>query len=115
MSSGAELQLLYRVGNAPIQLFPFPHVFVRDVFPADFYRSIRAHLPPNDAFATLKALGRVEGNYPDSRLVMPVTPEAIGKLEEPYRSFWYELGGWLLTGEFPPFVLSRFGPFLDER
>lgn len=93
MSSSAELQLLYRVGNAPIQVFPFPHIYVRDVFPADFYQRLRAHIPPKNAFRTLKDLQRVYGPYPDSRLVVPITPEAVDKLDEPYRSFWYETGG----------------------
>jgi hypothetical protein len=115
MAPGVDLQLLYRVGNAPIRLFPFPHIFVREVFAPDFYRRLREHIPPREAFSTLKDLERVYGDYPESRLVFPLTPEAVNALAEPFRSFWYELGGWLLTGEFVPLVLSKFETFLDER
>jgi hypothetical protein len=115
MSSRAEMQLLYRIGNAPVQLFPFPHIYVRDVFPADFYKQLRAHIPPKEHFDTLKNLGRVEGAYPDSRLVLPITPDDVGKLNEPYRSFWHETGAWLITGELTPFILAKFEGILSER
>lgn len=29
--------VIYRLMNAPLLLYPYPHFFVRDVFPADFY------------------------------------------------------------------------------
>lgn len=115
MSSSAEMQLLYRIGNAPVRLFPFPHIYVRDVFPEDFYRALRAHIPPRSHFDTLKNLNRVAGNYPDTRLVMPVTPPDVARLEEPYRSFWNDTGAWLLGGEFAPFVLSKFEGILSQR
>jgi hypothetical protein len=115
MSSRAEMQLLYRIGNAPVRLFPFPHIYVRDVFPADFYRQLRAHIPPRSHFDTLKNLKRVEGDYPDTRLVLPITPPDVAKLEEPYRSFWNDTGAWLLGGEFAPFVLSKFEGILSQR
>jgi hypothetical protein len=31
MSSRAELELSYKVGNAPINLYPFPHFFIQNV------------------------------------------------------------------------------------
>jgi hypothetical protein len=109
------MQLLYRIGNAPVQLFPFPHIYVRDVFPDDFYKRLRAHIPPASAFDTLKKLNRVTGDYPDSRLVFPVTPHDVATLDEPYRSFWNETGAWLLGGELAPFVLSKFEGILAQR
>jgi hypothetical protein len=115
MSKQAEMQLLYRVANAPLSYFPFPHIFVEDVFPAAFYRRLREHLPPREHFKTLKQLGRVYGAYPDTRLVLPVSPAGIESLDEPYRGFWYDTGKWLLTGEFMNFVLFKFGSFVEDR
>ena len=115
MATHAEMQLLYRVANAPLRYFPFPHIYVEDVFPEAFYRRIREHLPPRDHFRTLTQLGRVYGAYPDTRLVLPVAPAEIEKLDEPYRAFWYETGEWLLTGEFMNFVLQKFAAYVEER
>lgn len=49
-----------------------------DVFPPAFYQELREHLPPKDVFNSLKKLGRVYGEYPEARLVLPLaeTPGA---------------------------------------
>jgi len=114
MSSNVNLHVLYKVANAPVNLFPYPHIYVRDVFPTDFYSKLRAHLPPADVYKSLKALKRVSGDYPDSRLVMTVDPENIQALAEPIRSFWSEFARWLLGG-FGETVLAKFGQFLNRR
>lgn len=38
--------LAYRIGNAVVNPFPFPHIFVENVFPDDFYADLRGTLPP---------------------------------------------------------------------
>ena len=114
MSSDVNLHVLYKVANAPVSVYPFPHIYVRDVFPPDYYKQLREHLPPAGVYKDLKVLNRVGANYPDSRLVMLVTPENVQALAEPIRSFWDELAQWLLGG-FGRIMLSKFGPFLDQR
>jgi hypothetical protein len=114
MSSPAEMHLLYSVANAPLRYYPFPHIFVENVFPAPFYRELIGHLPPRRHFSTLKALGRVYGDYPESRLVMQVAPETVEQLDAPYKDFWFDTGSWLLTGEFMNFMLAKFDPYIEK-
>lgn len=38
--------MAYRISNAVIQPWPFPHIYVQDVFPWDFYQNLLANLPP---------------------------------------------------------------------
>lgn len=114
MSSRAELHVFYKVANASIQPFPFPHIYVRDVFPEDYYRELRSNLPPAEAYEDLKAMGRVRPNYPDGRLVMPLTPDRVEKFPEPMRSFWAKLAQWMF-GEFGGLMLSKFESLLRER
>ena len=115
MSSDVSLHVLYRIANAPIQPFPFPHIFVRDVFPQDFYRTIRTMLPPKEAFTTLKSLGRVGSGYPDTRFVLPLAPDKLGAAAEPFRSFWSEVASWLVGGPFGSMVLPKFAEILEQR
>jgi len=114
MSSGAELHVLYKIANAPINPFPFPHIYVRDVFPEDYYRQLRAALPPAETYKSLKALGRVGPSYPDTRFVIPITPENTQAMSEPFRTFWLKLAEWMLVG-FGAAMLSKFKPFLEQR
>src|SRR4029077_15441743 len=115
MFSSAESQLIYKVANAPIRMFPYPHFLVHEVFPADFYRAIREHLPPNNAYKTLAALKRVGSEYPDTRTVLPLTPAAVADLPEPYRAFWVDTARWMLGGPFGRIVLQKFAPLLESR
>jgi hypothetical protein len=115
MSSHVLEHVLYRVANTPIRTHPYPHFYVRDVFPEDFYREVRAHLPPFDAFKSLKALDRVSADYPDTRLVFPVTPDNVQAQGEPFASFWTWVAQQFLTGEFMQKMLAHFEPFLSKR
>src|SRR5688572_2965784 len=115
MSSDAELEVAYNIANAPIREFPFPHLFVRDVFPRDLYPRILENLPPEPHLRTLKSLGRVSGNYPDTRLVMPLTPESVQTLDEGRREFWNGFGRWLLGGTFGQLMIAKFGPYPQQR
>jgi len=115
MSSAVDLHALYRIANTPILEYPFPHILVRDVFPADFYRELRANLPEKSALSTLGALGRVDGvDYP-ARLVMPLTRDVVAALPGAQRPFWEHVGNWLLNGEFGHMMLAKFAPYLQRR
>lgn len=113
--STPEMQLLYQVANAPIQMFPYPHILVHEVFPEDFYAELRRNLPPASAYKTLKSLGRVKGAYPDERVVVPLTPEEVAALDQPYRSFWERASQVLLGGPFGSILLQKFAPLLEHR
>ena len=87
-SIATELQVLYNIGNAPVREYPYPHIFVPEVFPADFYAELRRNLPPPEVMKTLGELKRVQGgDYPE-RGVLPLTPEDLAKLDEPRRAFF---------------------------
>jgi hypothetical protein len=113
MSSSAELTAAYTVGNAPIQVFPFPHIFVRDVFPREYYAEMQRKLPPSELLKPIAEARNVHG-YPE-RFVLNLTPPELGKLPEPYRAFWSELAGWLIGGRFKGLLLDKFGQFIEQR
>jgi hypothetical protein len=115
MFSSAEHQLAYKVANAPVHVFPYPHIIVHDVFPRDYYSALRRHLPPNNAYKSLQSLGRVSDAYPNTRSVLPLTPNEIAALPHPCRDFWTETAAWLLGSRFANVVLKKFGPFLAQR
>ncbi len=117
MSSDVELQLLYKIANAPINPFPFPHIYVRDIFPPAYYQALREHLPPSQALKTLTSLKRKRGAgvHPDSRLVLPLEPDHLAALPEPYRGYWSQTASWLIEGQFGKMVLPKFGQYLEMR
>jgi hypothetical protein len=114
-SNDVDLHVQYRIANALMLEFPYPHIYVRDIFPQDFYARLRENLPSEEHLRTLKSLGRVAGNYPDTRLVMPLQREYVARLEPAQRSFWEGLGGWMLGGAFGQLMIAKFGAYLQHR
>lgn len=114
MSSSAELAAAYAIGNAPMQMFPFPHLYVRDVFPREFYDEMRRKLPPAELLAPITQARDVRGPY-DERFVLALTPEKVAALPEPYRAFWGEVAGWMVGKRFAQLVLGKFGQFVEQR
>ncbi len=116
MFSTAELQMLYRIGNAPINPFPYPHLFIRDVFPEDFYADLLRHVPPKEALVPLvEARKSVDSDYSRNRSVLLMNDQSLGQLDEPYRSFWAGVGGMLLAGNLGPLLMSKFSQAIDGR
>jgi hypothetical protein len=113
MSSSAELHLCYRVGNAPLSLFPYPHMYVQDVFPREFYQQVLENLPDPSAMLPIAQVRPVKG-YKE-RFVMELGGAQLAGLPEAKRRFWEAFRGWLVGGQFGALLFSRFGPFIEER
>jgi len=115
-SVDAELAVLYKIGNAAVREYPYPHIYVPDIFPQDFYGELRRNLPPQSALKTLAELGRVGGknDYP-ARTVLQMTQEALAGLEPPQRDFWERMRQWLLGRRFADTMIGKFAPYLAQR
>lgn len=113
MSSNAELHLSYKVGNAPLSLFPYPHFFVQDVFPQDFYNALQENLPDPSVLLPIEQARSVRG-YKE-RFVLGMEKEQLATLPESKRNFWEEFQGWLVGGRFGEVLFNRFAPYIKER
>src|SRR5262245_45575176 len=111
-----ELEVLYKIGNTQVREFPFPHIYVPEVFPAGFFAELRRNLPPQETLRTLGELGRVTGGdgYPE-RGVMPLTPRNLEALQGGPRAFWEGAAQWLLGPRFGNTVIGKFAPWLAQR
>ncbi len=115
MFPGVDLHVLYKVANSLVLPFPFPHMHVPDIFPADFYAAMRANLPPKEAMQSLKGMGRVGKKYPDTRFVLPLTADHLKELPEPMREFWAGVSRWMLNAAFANLMMNKFGDTVYAR
>lgn len=84
----------YAIRNAKVNLYPFPHFFIENVFPDDFYHQLISNLPPHDDYAS-------GVNHYNGRKF--ADPAATGEL------------GFLLSQDFLHSVISTFRPHFLER
>lgn len=113
MSSRAELELTYKVANAPISVFPFPHFFVRDVFPQDYYDVLQQMLPDPHTMLPIEGVRNVTGNK--ERFVLELRDEHLATLPDNKRAFWSDLRSWMVGGAFAQMLLRKFGTYLVQR
>lgn len=83
----------YKLRNARVKLYPFPHFFIRNVFPRDFYMKLVENLPPDDRYKANESSYR-------NRYFGPKD---------------YDPTGFLGERQFLDSVLAIFGPQLFER
>jgi hypothetical protein len=108
-----ELFLAYKIGNSEIFNFPFPHTYIKNIFPDHIYNLIQDNMPEPEK---LKAISEVRGvkGY-DERFVLSFENESLAILDDIKKSFWIKFRDQLLSGNFKNFLLSRFLPFIQAR
>jgi len=115
MSSAVEEYVIYQISNAPMRHYPYPHFYIEDVFPADFYTALRANWPETSSLVSLGDTGRVaKGDYAE-RFVLPMTRASVAKLSERRRAFWTEFADWLMAYRFLAAMMAKFDPYVRQR
>jgi len=114
----AELHTAYKIGNTPILNFPFPHFYVENIFPDDFYSKIQENLLDTNEMTSMAEIYSDKpglASYKD-RLVMDFTmEESIQKIRQGKREFWESFGENFSRGAFSNLLQSKFKRFLDMR
>jgi hypothetical protein len=113
MSPSALLHLEYKVANAQVSGFPFPHFYLRDVFPAPYYDELQGHLPDPAALRPLEEARGVQG-YKE-RFVLPLADAQLAPLPEAQGSFWKSLRNALLGGSFGSLLFEKFRSLIEQR
>jgi len=94
-----------RLRAAPFDDTPYPHLFIDNVFPEDFYRELLANFPTDSEFI----------RDDDYRFGLPVNETGFLRLSATKREFWREFSGWLLAEPFMRSVANLFLPALMVR
>ena len=116
-------KVISRLAATEMQTFPSPYIFVRDIFPADFYAAIQQHFPPESIFHS-KSRYRT-GNPRDLLYRKNVNlARDLGFFEERSRPYWSLMREVIDHPDFIRTVFEKFaGPmrvrhgcdFLDVR
>jgi hypothetical protein len=113
MSSDVELHAAYKVANAPLNMFPYPHFYVEKIFPEAFYARLQSMLPTPDDMRPIAEVRPVKG-YKE-RFVLDLGSEQVAGLPESKQKFWADVSKWLIAGRFSSAVAGRFSQQLQNR
>jgi hypothetical protein len=113
MYSSVESALVYNVANAVIRGFPYPHIYVPNIFPEDFYSELQRNIPDPAAMLPIEQVRNVRG-YKE-RFVLELSPNHLDTLPAEKKQFWTDFSSWLLSGRFRELALAKFAPFVQQR
>lgn len=115
MFSDARAHAFYRIANAPVMPYPFPHFYLESVFPDDFYRSLLQSLPPLEDYTLLSDTGTVKAGTYKERFSLDPRKFAEDKPQSPQAQFFAELVDWAESGEFAGMLLRKFDSAVNAR
>jgi hypothetical protein len=112
MSSAVEEHVCTRLADTPMRDEPFPHLYVEEVFPRDWYAELLERLPPQDRYMRLEEAGTATAH--SERFVCPL---AIAKPAPGHAGyeFWTRLIEWIRGDSFAHRVLGRFNDVIAAR
>src|SRR5213075_378270 len=118
-----EDHVIYQVANAPLRSYPYPHFYVEEVFPPEFYEELRRNWPSADQLVSLESTGRVPKGAYRERFIMPLKKHEIEALPPDKGAFWSELSSWMLGSKrffftvmdkFETAIHARFGEAFEQ-
>ena len=101
MEAAAKAHFYAAIERAELIEEPFPHLYVRDVFPADFYNRLLENLPPIDKYT------QYSEQY-SARYSLDITDSSVKKLGD-NAPFWAGFESWLNSGDMLNAMFSKFG------
>ena len=114
----AELHVAYRIGNTQISNFPFPHFFIENIFPNEFYSMIQENLPEINQMVSMAdhdALIPGLASYKDRFVLDFAREDLMKKVEKDKRKFLDAFGKIFTQGNFGNLLQAKFKRFLDMR
>jgi hypothetical protein len=113
MSSDVEPHASQKLESTPLEFFPYPHIYVRDIFPADFYGQLQTMLPKPEDMRSIEEIRPVRG-YKE-RFVLELGSKQLAALPQGKQQFWTGLRKSLISGAFTNAILRKFNQQLQER
>jgi len=112
-----ELHAAYKFINSPILNFPFPHLYVENIFSENFYSEIQENLLDSKEMISMGDLYKeVPGlaSYKERMVVDFDRKESIEKIGKNKREFWTSFHE-KMSPNLNNIFLSKFKNFLDMR
>jgi len=94
---------------------PYPHYYLENVFPNDFYRTLLRHLPESTAYQNLFEVTTLKLDHFRYRDQRNLSDGWTEKLPAELKDFWNRFNEWFLGPDLAEAVLDSFGEPLRAR
>lgn len=104
-----------RLRDSKVVLEPYPHYFLENVFPDDYYRALLRHLPDVSVYQNLYQVTDLKLDHFKHRVQRDLNSGWTEMLPDSIRPFWADFSRWFLGPELASVVLNTFAAPLRER
>lgn len=98
-----------RLRGVQVEPHPFPHFFLEQVFPEDYYQEMLRNLPPDDVYQNLYEVTDLKLDQFRHRNQRDMDHGWTDKLPAEQQIFWDSFNQWFLSEELANAVLESFG------
>jgi hypothetical protein len=104
-----------RLRTAAVLSDPYPHYFLEEVFPGEYYESMLRHLPDSTVYDNLFAVTDLKLDHFRHRDQRDLNEGWTEMLPDDIKGFWVNFNRWFMGPEFAQAVLRTFAEPLRER
>ena len=108
MKPADKLSMLYRLLNAPVFSYPYPHCYIENVFNAETYEHLLKYFPSEDFFLKYRVQTTT---YSTQRYNLALNEEILNQFSDESSDVWFKLTDWMNSQEF---LLGLFNKFRDQ-
>ena len=96
------------LAQARVELDPFPHFYLENVFPDDYYQELLRNLPSTDVYDNLYEVTDLKLDHFRHRNQRDMDAGWIDRLPDDLQPFWTSFNDWFLGPDFAQAVLGSF-------
>ena len=96
------------LAKARVELDPFPHFYLENVFPDDYYQELLRNLPATDVYNNLYEVTDLKLDHFRHRNQRDMDAGWIDRLPNELQPFWTSFNDWFLGPDFAQAVLDSF-------
>jgi hypothetical protein len=109
MNADVFKHLSTQIQTAPLCVDPYPHIYVEQVFPEDFYEELLENLPDTSHYTSLADTDKVSKGSYQERSIYPLHPS------DAQAPCWQSLSTILHSDAWINLALSKFDAHVKER
>jgi len=107
--------LVERLRASEVTPEPYPHYYLENVFPDEYYEVLISHLPGRDVYQSLFAVSNLKLDNFRHRDQRDLNEGWTETLPDELRSFWNDFNEWFLSSQLAQTVLDSFAAPLHAR
>lgn len=115
LSSSPLAHVVARLRTSEVVQDPYPHYYLENVFPEDYYRELLKHLPGSAAYQNLFEVTDYKLDHFRHRDQRDIRHGWTAELPDEIKNFWDDFTGWFLGHELAEAVLDSFAVQLRAR